>query len=208
MTTRDAFPGRAYFEAVQNGEAPWDIGAAQPDLMDLIDAFPPVGRVVDLGCGTGDLVIALADRGYDVLGVDFDEAAIEEARWRLQVEPPELRARVELRVGDALHPSPFATDFGSAVDSGFYHLFDAETRGYLAHDLSRALPAGGRYYLLGFAIAIPASDAPKQITAEELERFFSNDEGWSILELRPAAFRTRGYGNIPSVAFCAERKAP
>jgi SAM-dependent methyltransferase len=205
MSSAEGFPGRAFFDAVYAGDAPWDIGAAQPDLMALIEAFPPPGRVVDLGCGTGDLVIALAERGYPVVGVDFAESAVEEARRRLAVESAELQARVELRVGDALTPSTFARDFDSAVDSGFYHLFDLPTRERLVHDLARALPHGGRYYMLGFAIAIPAPDVPRQVTAEELERLFSSDRGWSILALRPAVFRTRGYDDIPSLAFCAER---
>jgi SAM-dependent methyltransferase len=205
VSSSEGFPGQAFFDAVYAGDAPWDIGAAQPDLMELIEAFPPFGRVVDLGCGTGDLVIALAARGHEVLGVDFAAAAIEEAERRLQVEPPEVRARAELRVGDALRPSLLAAEIGSAVDSGFYHLFDADTRGGLVHELGRALPVGGRYYLLGFAIAIPAPDVPRQITAEELEGLFSAEAGWNILELRPAGFRTRGYDTIPSLAMCAER---
>ena len=66
---------------------------------------PPVRRVVDLGIGTGDLVIALARAGYVVIGVDRSSAMLEVARvklaasWRpdfpsdvtkctLQVEPP------------------------------------------------------------------------------------------------------------------------
>jgi SAM-dependent methyltransferase len=201
----EAFPGQAFFDAVYTGEVPWDVGAAQPDLMDLIAAFPPQGRVVDLGCGTGDLVIALAGLGYQVLGVDFAAAAIEEAEWRLQVEPPDVRARVELLVGDALRPSLLAGEIGSVVDSGFYHLFDRETRATLVHDLQRTLPAGGRYYMLGFAIAIPAPDVPKQVTVGELQELFSEEAGWKILEIRAGSFRTRGFDEIPSLALCAER---
>ena len=201
----EGFPGQAFFDAVYTGDVPWDIGAPQPDLIDLIEAFPPHGRVVDLGCGTGDLVIAIAAQGHQVLGVDFAAAAIEEAEWRLQVEPPEVRARVELQVGDALRPSLLAGEIGSVVDSGFYHLFDAETRATLVHDLGRALPVGGRYYMLGFAIAIPAPDVPKQVTAEELGELFSEEAGWKILEIRAGSFRTRGFDEIPSVALCAER---
>jgi SAM-dependent methyltransferase len=205
VSSREGFPGQAFFDAVYTGDAPWDIGAAQPDLLDLIEAFPPHGRVVDLGCGTGDLVIALAARGHDVLGLDFAAAAIAEAEWRLQVEPPEVRARAELRVGDALRPSLLAGEIGSAVDSGFFHLFDAETRVQLVHELGRALPVGGRYYMLGFAIAIPAPDVPRQVTTEELGALFSEEAGWKVLDLRDAAFRTRGFDDIPSLALCAER---
>src|SRR5438270_6791574 len=32
---------------------------------------PRPGRLLDLGCGTGRLLVALAQRGYEVLGVDL-----------------------------------------------------------------------------------------------------------------------------------------
>jgi SAM-dependent methyltransferase len=201
----NTFPGKAFFDAVYAGDVPWDVGAAQPDLMRLIEEIPPTGRIVDLGCGTGDLVIALAARGHEVLGLDFAEAAIEEAERRLEVEPADVRARVELRVADALRPSLLGGEIESAVDSGFYHLFDAGTRDELVDELTRALPVGGRYYMLGFGIEIPAPDVPKQVTDEELQERFSEERGWSILALRPGAFRTRGFDDIPSVAICAER---
>lgn len=37
-------------------------------------------RCLDLGCGTGSLVIALDQLGYECIGIDYSEAMIEEAR--------------------------------------------------------------------------------------------------------------------------------
>ena len=39
-------------------------------------------RALDLGCGTGDMSLALADAGADVLGTDISAAVIERARSR------------------------------------------------------------------------------------------------------------------------------
>ena len=39
-------------------------------------------RALDLGCGTGDMSLALADAGADVLGTDISELVIERARLR------------------------------------------------------------------------------------------------------------------------------
>src|SRR5262245_29499946 len=35
--------------------------------------FPTPGRLVDLGCGTGRLLIPFAQRGFSVLGVDLSQ---------------------------------------------------------------------------------------------------------------------------------------
>lgn len=41
---------------------------------------PPPGRIVDFGCGTGWLALHLAERGYDVLGIDISADAIRHAQ--------------------------------------------------------------------------------------------------------------------------------
>ncbi len=62
--------------------APWDIGARQ-ELVSLVESgqIKPC-RTIDLGCGTGENAIYLAQRGFDVTGVDYAEAAIDKARVR------------------------------------------------------------------------------------------------------------------------------
>jgi SAM-dependent methyltransferase len=42
----------------------------------------PVRNVLDLGCGTGNHAIALAERGYTVVGVDRSEGMLAQARWK------------------------------------------------------------------------------------------------------------------------------
>ena len=49
------------------------------DLMALL-APVPGERVLDLGCGTGELAAALADRGIEVCGIDADAAMLAHAR--------------------------------------------------------------------------------------------------------------------------------
>lgn len=41
---------------------------------------PPPARVLDAGCGTGRVAIRLTERGYDVVGVDVDQAMLDVAR--------------------------------------------------------------------------------------------------------------------------------
>lgn len=46
----------------------------------LTSLLPPAGRVLDLGCGSGEDALFLAGRGYRVLGLDPAPARIEAAR--------------------------------------------------------------------------------------------------------------------------------
>jgi SAM-dependent methyltransferase len=199
------YPDRSFFDEVYRGRAPWDIRDAQPDLLALIDELPPTGPILDLGCGTGDLAIALARRGSRVIGVDFAAAAIEEATARAAALPPPERTRIRFEVADALRPSAYAGSVGAVVDSGFYHLFEIAQRRALADELSATLPVAGRYYLLGFSIEIPSPDVPRQVTDEEIASVFSAASGWAVRASRPARFVTHGLGEIPALAVCVER---
>lgn len=64
---------------------------------------PEAARVVDLGIGTGDLVLALARRGLDVIGVDRSLPMLDVARAKLAAatlpRPPRLVAQ-DLRALD------------------------------------------------------------------------------------------------------------
>src|SRR5688572_199929 len=44
----------------------------------------PIGRVVDLGCGSGALAERLVNEGYDVLGIDISPAMIRLARKQVK----------------------------------------------------------------------------------------------------------------------------
>lgn len=42
----------------------------------------PSRTVVDVGCGSGDVLASLAERGYDPLGIDLDSNSVEQVRSR------------------------------------------------------------------------------------------------------------------------------
>jgi len=58
---------------------PWDVGERE-ELMSLVEngCIKP-GCAIDLGNGAGANAIPLAQRGFEMTGVDFAEAAIEKA---------------------------------------------------------------------------------------------------------------------------------
>lgn len=195
----------AFFDMVYGDTAPWEVGKAQPAMAQLLKDFPPNGMVLDLGSATGDLAIHLARAGYKVLGVEFVERAVDQAREKVKALPPDVAARLKFEVADATRPSALGVDFGAVVDSGFLHLLDPdETDGFVA-DLGRALRPGGRYYLHEFAIEFPIDNVPRAITRDEIEARFRANSGWRVLTVRDAEFLNRVAQPTAAIAACIER---
>jgi len=195
-----------FFDSVYRETPPWDTGDAQPDMMALLDEHPAAGPVLDVGCGSGDLALALARRGLRVLGVDVVEAAIEQARAKAAAAPPEVARFLEFQVGDALRPTSLGRQFGAVTDSGFFHVFEPEQRDRLVEEIAATLLPGGRYYLLEFAVEFPMANTPLRVTEDELRARFTAEKGWKILTMRPAQFHSR-FAPVPSIAACIERIA-
>jgi SAM-dependent methyltransferase len=59
--------------------APWDAGRAPARLRRFVEGARPARALVP-GCGAGYEVRLLAEAGWDVLGIDFSRAALEQAR--------------------------------------------------------------------------------------------------------------------------------
>jgi len=102
----------------------------------------PVGRVLDIACGTGPHLARLADRGYAMAGLDLSPANVEFLRERLTAKGQ----RAELVVGDM-------TDFRlrRPVDAALCmqdsqgHLLTNEQLVAHLRTVGRALRRGGLY---------------------------------------------------------------
>jgi SAM-dependent methyltransferase len=60
------------------------------------------GPVLELGCGTGRLLLPLARAGHSVIGLDNSPEMLAKARERLTEEPPEVQNRVRLVEADMM----------------------------------------------------------------------------------------------------------
>ncbi|TLP98490.1 class I SAM-dependent methyltransferase [Nesterenkonia salmonea] len=98
-------------------------------------------RVVDIGCGTGVLAVALARDGLHVTGVDPAGAMIATARRRVRKASAEHRVDLIQGTADQVNPS----SFDAAIMMGHvaqYFLYRAEWDTALS-DAYRALEPGG-----------------------------------------------------------------
>ena len=118
-------------------------------------AETPGSRVLDLGCGTGRLTVALAAAGHDVTGVDPAGAMLAVARTKASAE------KVNWIEGTAAS-APAASFDLALMTSHVAQLFvdDAEWSDTLGH-LARALVPGGR---LAFDSRDPAARGWEQWT--------------------------------------------
>lgn len=95
-------------------------------------------RTLDVATGTGDLAIALRERGSEVVGVDFAEKMLEIARRKAP--------GIEFRTGNAL-ALDFADDEFDAATVGFgARNFDDLDKGL--SEMARVVRPGGRVVVL------------------------------------------------------------
>ena len=100
-------------------------------------AVPPGSRLLDVGCGSGQLALMAAKDGLDVTGVDIASNLIERARARAQAEG--LRVRFEEADAEAL---PFEDASFDAVVSLIAAMF-APRPDFVAKELLRVCTPGG-----------------------------------------------------------------
>jgi cyclopropane fatty-acyl-phospholipid synthase-like methyltransferase len=180
----------AFFEEAYHGTPPWDIGRPQSAVVRAEEAGEIVGRVIDLGCGTGENACYLASRGHPVVGVDLAPTAIEKARAKAKARG----LAVTFEVGNALDREPPRPRFDSLVDCGLFHTFDDPERPRYARSVGAMLRPGGRLFVLCFSEREPAGwGGPRRVTQAELRATFR--DGWRERSIREERFDT----NLPEV---------
>ena len=182
MDDRDASPlGTGGFEAAYHGRPPWEIGRPQAAFVGAVDQIR--GRVLDAGCGTGELALMAAARGLDASGIDASPTAIAIARKRRA----ERGLTARFVVGDVLRLDEFTTPpYDTVLDSGLLHVFDAADRPRYVAQVAAVMAPGGQYMGLVFSDREPGTWGPHRLTRDQLEVEFA--DGWRIDAIEPSQF--------------------
>jgi SAM-dependent methyltransferase len=163
------------------GFVPWDEHPLAKSLRDLIEgngsAPLPASTALDLGCGTGDNAIYLAQHGWQVTGVDFVEKAVSRARAKATARG----AAVNFVRADVtrLSTENVGSDFALIVDSGCLHGMSGDDRDAYVREVTAVAAPDARLLLVEFipggSFAVPGIDP-----AEVERRFGAN---WTLLSI-------------------------
>jgi ubiquinone/menaquinone biosynthesis C-methylase UbiE len=131
-------------------EALADLYVGEPEveraMLELLVREGPIGRLLDIGTGTGRILELLAPHSEQSVGLDLDHDMLLMARAALGEAQ---LSQVSVRQGD-LHRPPFeAASFDVAVMHHVLHLLDDPGEAVL--DAARLLRPGGRLLIADFA---------------------------------------------------------
>ena len=132
-------------------KTPWDTGITPPEIVAMLESGKvPIGRALDLGCGTGTNAIYLAQHGFEVTASISRAAPL---RWRsARPDRRRLTDRVRVERGDVtlLRRWAIGNSIDFAYDIGCFHNLDAEARQRYVAALTAVLKPGAFYMLYAF----------------------------------------------------------
>jgi SAM-dependent methyltransferase len=136
------------------------------------------GPVLEIGCGTGRVLIPTAQAGIEIVGLDYSQAMLSTCREKLSREPADVQSRVELVRGDmrrfdlgrtfSLLTTPFRP---------FQHLITVEDQLSCLATIRRHLVDGGRFVLDLFNPDLNRLVDEKYLDEREVEEPFTMPDG-------------------------------
>ncbi|MGE2815845.1 class I SAM-dependent methyltransferase [Mycobacterium heidelbergense] len=162
------------------GFTPWDGHPLAQSLRGLIEGTPdtpalPAGSALELGCGTGDTSIYLAQRGWKVTAVDFVTKALDKARAKAGA----AGASVDFVRADVTHLSQegIGAGFDLIVDNGCLHNMSDVDRDAYVREVSAVSAPEARLLIVAFRPG--GRFGVRGIEPAEMERRFT--PAWTLL---------------------------
>lgn len=180
-----------YKVAYRLGVTPWEragrmAGDQLSGLLDREDAERgrPLGKALDVGCGRGRHSLELAERGWQVTGIDAVPHAIDQARRLPGSE------QVSFVYGDVtdLGRTGVGTGFDFFLDMGCLHGLTERQRDATADGITRAATETATLLMMAFAPG-HRGPLPRGVDPAGIERSFA---GWEIADSERAAFPLPG----------------
>lgn len=153
---------------------PWDLGQAAPPFVELLNSHPELkpGTAAVVGSGLGNDAMLFAQRGFDVTGFDFVEAAVARATQTASdaAVPATFLQRDVFDLG-----SEFSEQFSYVVEHTCYCAIEPMRRDHYIQTMFEILQPGG--YFIGLFWCHrrqggpPFGSEPKKVSARFAKKF-------------------------------------
>jgi ubiquinone/menaquinone biosynthesis C-methylase UbiE len=108
----------------------------------ILEVLPSVNTVVDLGCGTGDLLPVLRQKAHRVIGVEKSEQMLKLARQHYSLE----KSNIDIRVGELEHLPLRDGEADAALTNMVLHHLPEPKKAI--QEASRILRPGGTFLII------------------------------------------------------------
>ena len=214
MKTNYAAHDWQYQKRRADGKAGWndaevivENAAVLADVFQL-PHFPRTGRLLEMGCGAGDMGLSLAALGYDVCGVDISSTAVAWAQDKAR----ERSLQANFQVGNVLDLADYADgSFDIVLDGHCLHCIIGADRAEFLASAKRVLKPGDLLHINTmcgdhFADRFPEQFDPEnrcQVWDGVALRYFGHAED-ILAEVKAAGFEIVQSKVVPSTRDDAE----
>jgi len=178
---------------------------ARPDIDFYLNLAGSVeGKILELGCGTGRILIPSAVAGCQIVGLDNSEFMMARCREKLQSQPKEVQGRVQL-VNGSMTDFELGKMFAlvTAPFRAFQHLISIEEQLSCLRCVNRHLQIGGRLVFDVFQVDPSRIDNPAYTkeTEEFAEVILSDGRSFRRSHRTIAFHRAEQYNDIELIFY-------
>ncbi len=139
-----------YKKRKAEGRAGWDTAEGYEESKVILEKWlqaehvPKSGKLLEVGCGAGDIALWFAEQEYEVYGVDIASTAIEWAKEKAE----ERNLKADFRVGSVLDLKEYSDDsFDFVLDGHCFHCIIGEDRKLFLASARRVLKPKGFFHV-------------------------------------------------------------
>jgi len=179
--------------------------AVRADLDFYLDAAHSAsGKTLELGCGTGRILIPTAATAREIVGLDISEHMLRACREKLRQQPEDVQRRASLVLGD-MTDFDLGEEFGliTAPFRSFQHLILIQNQLACLNRVARHLAPGGKFILELFQTCPRRINDPVYLNEVEDTPEFELPDGRKLRRTnRTAAFhRAEQYNDVELIFY-------